>query len=98
MRSKFRPGFYLIRDDESGQTVWNDEVKQTWDGQVVRTEWADDRHPQTIAHGIPRTEAPIIAKAAAPVTAFVCASSFSTVITTGVTAKVGAATHLFMQI
>ena len=98
MRSKFRPGFNLVKDDESGVTVFSDEVTKTWDGTIVRREWADQRHPQTLVPHLSREERADVLNAAALVTAFVCASSFSTVISTGVTAKVGAATHLFMQI
>lgn len=98
MRSKFRHGYNLVEDEESGLTVWSDEVVKTWDGQIVRKEYADSRHPQTIVGALPRIDPPIMTRAAALVTAFVCASSFSTVISAGVTAKIGPASHLFYQI
>jgi len=97
MRSKFRPGQNLIMDEESGLTVWSDEVKKDYQGQVVRVGYADERHPQELVPHLARVENPVISRAVALVTAFVCASSFSTVIS-GVSAKVGAASHLFMQI
>ena len=97
MRSKFRPGYHLVEDEESGLTVWSDEVTKTWDGQIVRKEYADSRHPQSVVGALPRSDPPIMARAAALVTAFSCASSFSTAIS-GVTAKIGPASHLFYQI
>ena len=98
MRDKFRPGDNLVEDEESGLTVYSDEVVKTWDGMVVRREWADERHPQTLVPLIPRTENPVIARASPLVTAFVCASSFGTVIAgSSVTAPWGPASHLFTQ-
>lgn len=99
MRSKFRPGHNLVVDDESGLTTWSDLVVKIFDGQIVRLEYADARHPQTLVPHIPRTENAAVLNAAALTTAFVCASSFGTVVAgSTVTAKVGAATHLFTQI
>ena len=98
MRQKFRPGYNLVVDDESGLTVFNDEVTQTWDGQTVRHEWADERHPQTLVPMIPRTPVPVMSGGEALVTAFVCASSFGTVIAgSTVTAPWGPASHLYTQ-
>jgi len=96
MRVRFRPGYHLVQDEESGIVGWSDEMTKTWDGQVVRKEWADSRHPQTLVPQIPRTEPPIMSRVEALVTAFVCASSFGTVVAgTSITAPWGPLTHLW---
>ena len=98
MRDKFRPGDNLVEDEVSGLTIWASDAVRSWDGVVTHRDWQDFRHPQTLVPLIPRTENPVIARASPLVTAFVCASSFGTVIAgSSVTAPWGPASHLFTQ-
>ncbi len=95
-RDKFRVGDYLIKDDESGLTVWASEVKKTWDGFIVRKDYADERQPQTYIYTIPQPTPVYPLNVVALTTAFVCASSYGTVVNgTTVSAKPCAASHLF---
>ena len=95
-RERFRVGDHLILDEESGLTVWASEVVKQWDGVVVRHEYADVRQPQSMVNPIVIEQIPGLIRAVALTTAFVCASSYGTVVNgTTVSAKANAASHLF---
>lgn len=46
MRNTYRPGKWLVRDDESGIVYYNDEMVQIWDGSWRHHSNAETRHPQ----------------------------------------------------
>ena len=70
MREKFRPGRHLVEDEESGLTVWDDQVTRTWDRQIVRKNWADTKHPQDYVPPQPIPARPYPVRADEPVTAY----------------------------
>lgn len=45
-RNRWELGRWLVIDEESGVTRYNDEVRQDVYGRLVTREYADDEHPQ----------------------------------------------------
>ena len=45
-RNSWRPGRWLVIDDESGLTHYSDEVVRLWDGTYRRIDQHETRHPQ----------------------------------------------------
>lgn len=46
IRNSHRPGRYLMVDDESGLTYYDDEMVRQWDGAFVHIKNVETRHPQ----------------------------------------------------
>ena len=44
----YRPGRHRVVCDQTGQEVWDDEVRRQWDGLIVRKKSWDPRHPQEL--------------------------------------------------
>ena len=51
MRNGWRPGRYLIEDDESGKVVYDDQVAKIWDGSIREKRMYETRQPQEFVRG-----------------------------------------------
>lgn len=97
IRNGWRPGHYLMVDDESGRVYWDDEVVRKWDGLFFRLAGNEDeiaRHPQEF---IRAKKDPKPLKHVRPLAPTSAASfvDIDQVADTGITLPTGAAQHLF---
>lgn len=93
-RRRFRPGYHLVVDDESGFTYFNDEVKRCWDGSIRHHTQYETRHPQEFvrSRNDPYLVDPIRPQQLPPVTE----NQISLLIgNTSILTPFGPATHLF---
>lgn len=96
-RRRFRPGYHLVVDDESGLTYFNDQVKRCWDGSIRHHSQYETRHPQEFvrSRNDPYLVDPIRSQQLPPITE----NQIPLLIgNTSILTPFGPATHLFRQV
>ena len=53
MRTRYKPGDWLITCDRTGYVVYASDSVQEWTGRRVRRDSFENRHPQDFVRGIP---------------------------------------------
>ena len=94
IRRSYRPGDYLLVDDESGKTIWASEARTLWDGSIRHYHSFETRHPQEFvkAKNDPKSISDISVEAPLPTPSNIVPIAIGQ---TNVLTRTGPASHLF---